>query len=121
MYKNAKKLDWKENRGIQNIDTADSQENIILHQRKVLKIWENYITELYNRPIRPEIQEFELEEEVCPDKKCPYILHSEAEKAIKEMSDKKAAKNDDLGGDVFKLFREDGLRLTSKLINSIYK
>ena len=46
MHKKAKKLVWKENRGIQNNDTADSQENIIVDQRQVLKIWENYITEL---------------------------------------------------------------------------
>jgi hypothetical protein len=30
--------------------------------------------------------------EVYADKKCPYVLHSEVEKAIKEMGDKKAAK-----------------------------
>ena len=99
MHKKAKKLVWKENRGIQNIDTADSQENIIVDHRQVLKIWENYITELYNRPFRPEIQEVKPEGEVYAENKCPYILHSEEENAIKEMSDKKAAKNVDVGGD----------------------
>ena len=53
MYKKAKKLDWKESRGIQNTDIVDSQENIIVDQRQVQKIWENYMTELYNRPKRP--------------------------------------------------------------------
>ena len=91
-----------------------------LNQRQVQKIWKNYITQLYNRTIRPEIQEVETEKEVCADKKCCCILHSEAEKAIREMSDKKAANTDDVRGDVLKLF-ENGLRLIAQLINNIYK
>jgi hypothetical protein len=46
---------------------------------KVLKIWENYITELYDRPIRPENLEVRPEEEVDADEKGPYILQSEVE------------------------------------------
>jgi len=38
-------------------------------------------------------------------------LDSKVEKAVKEMSDKKAAKNYGVGGDVPKLFGEDGLRI----------
>ena len=37
------------------------------------------------------------------------------------MSDKKAAKSDDVGRDVLKLFGEDSLRLIAQLINNIYK
>jgi hypothetical protein len=48
----------------------------------VLKIWENYITELYDRPNRPQSLEGEPEEEVDTDEKGPYILQSEVEKAI---------------------------------------
>jgi hypothetical protein len=44
-----KELGWKENHGIQNIGIHDSQGNIIVDQRQVLQIWENYITELYDR------------------------------------------------------------------------
>jgi hypothetical protein len=51
----------------------------------VLKIWENYITELHDRPNRPVFPEFEPEEEVGADEKGPYILQSEVEKAIKEI------------------------------------
>jgi hypothetical protein len=51
----------------------------------VPKIWENYITEIYNRANRPETPEVEPEEEVDTDEKGPYILQSEVEKAIKEM------------------------------------
>jgi hypothetical protein len=30
------------------------QKNIIVRQRKVLKIWENYVTEIYDPPYRPD-------------------------------------------------------------------
>jgi hypothetical protein len=42
------------------------------------------------------------------------------EKAIKEMRDKKATGDDDVPGDVLKLLGEDGLKLMTQLINSIY-
>jgi hypothetical protein len=42
------------------------------------------------------------------------------EKAIKEMRDKKATGDDDVPGDVLKLFGEVGLRLMTQLINSMY-
>jgi uncharacterized membrane-anchored protein len=49
MYMKTKELGWKENQGIQNIGIEDSQGNIIINQRRVLQVWENYITELYDR------------------------------------------------------------------------
>ena len=48
----------------------------------MLKIWENYIIELYDRPNRPEILDVEPEEEVDTDEKGPYILQREVEKTI---------------------------------------
>ena len=50
MYMKTKELGWKENQGIQNIGIEDSQGNRRVDQRQVLKIWENYDTELYDRP-----------------------------------------------------------------------
>jgi hypothetical protein len=50
MYMKTKELGWKESHGIQNINIEDSKGNIIVDKRHVLKIWENYITELYDRP-----------------------------------------------------------------------
>ena len=64
----------------------------------VLKIWENYITELHDRPNRPVTLEVEPEEEVDADEKGPYILRSEVKKAIKEM--RKATGDDDVPGDM---------------------
>jgi len=62
-----KELCRKETQGIQNIVIEDSQGNRILDQTQVLKLWENYITELYDRPNRPETLEVEPEEEVDTD------------------------------------------------------
>jgi hypothetical protein len=74
-----KELGWKETQGIQNIGIKDSKGNRIVEQNQVLKIWENYITELYDRPNRPGTLEVETEEGVDTDKKGPYILQSEVE------------------------------------------
>jgi hypothetical protein len=41
-----KELGWKNNQAIQNTGTEDSQANKIVDHRQVLKMWENYITEL---------------------------------------------------------------------------
>jgi len=49
MYMKTKELGWKETQGIQNIGIEGSQGNRIVQQIQVLKIWENYITELHNR------------------------------------------------------------------------
>jgi hypothetical protein len=108
MYMKTKELGWKKNRGIQNIGIEDSQGNIIIDQRQVLKNWENYITELYDRANRPEHLDVEPEE-LDEEEKGPYILQSEVEKAINEMRDKKATGDDDVPGDVLKLLGEDGL------------
>jgi len=43
------------------------------------------------------------------------------EKAIKEMRNKKATGDDDVPADVLKLFVDDGLKIMTKLINTIYE
>jgi hypothetical protein len=43
------------------------------------------------------------------------------EKAIKEMRNKKATGDDDVPGDVFKLFGGGGLKIMKKLINTIHE
>jgi len=87
----------------------------------VLKIWENYITELYNRPNRLETLDVEPEEEVDTDEKGSYILQSEVEKAIKEMRNKKATGDNDIPADVLILLGDGGLKIIMKLINTIYE
>ena len=95
MYRKTKELSWKETQGIQNIGIKDSQGNRIRDQNQALKIWENYITELYDRSNRPESLEIELEE-LDIDEKGPYILQSEVGKAIKEMRNRKSTGDDDV-------------------------
>ena len=53
---------------------------VLVDQTQVLKIWENYITELYDRPNRQETLEFEPEKEVDTGEKGPHNLQSEVEK-----------------------------------------
>jgi hypothetical protein len=48
-------------------------------------------------------------------------LQSKVEKAIKEIRNKKATGDDDVPGDVLKLMREGGLKIMTKLINTIYE
>ena len=110
MYMKTKQLGWKETQGIQNVDVEDSQGNRIVEQTQVLKVWENHITELYDRPILPETLEVEPEEEVDTDDKGPYILHSEVGEVFKEMRKKKSARDDDIPGDLLKLLGEGGLK-----------
>ena len=122
MYMKTKEPGWKETQAIQNIGIEDSQGNRIVDQRQVLKIWENYVTELYDRPNRPETLDDEPEEEEeDTDEKSPFILQSEVEKAIKEMRNRKATGDDDVPGDVLKLLGEDDLKILTKLINTIYE
>ena len=74
MYMKKKELDWNETQGMQNNGIEDSQGIRIVGQTQVLKILENYITDLYDSPNRPETLEVEPEEEVDTDQKGPYIL-----------------------------------------------
>ena len=84
MYLKTKELSCKETQGIQNIGIKDSQGNRIRDQNQVLKIWENYITELYDRSNQPESPESELEEEVDIGEKGLYSLQGEVEKLLRK-------------------------------------
>ena len=77
----------------------------------MLKIWENYVTELYDQPNQLETLEVEPEEAVNTDEKGPYVLQSEVEKSIKEMRNEKATGDDDVPGDVLRLLGEGGLKI----------
>jgi hypothetical protein len=77
----------------------------------VLKICENYNTELHDRPNRHETLEVEPEEEVDADEKSSYILQSEVIKFIKKTRNKKATGDDDVPGDVLNLLGEVCLKI----------
>jgi hypothetical protein len=62
----------KENRGIKNVSTEYCEGNIVLYivrKRRVLLMWENYITEFYERRNRLENLEVEPAGEVDEDEK----------------------------------------------------
>ena len=116
-----KELSWKETQGIQNNGIEDSQGNRIVNQKQVLKIWEKYVTELYDQTNRPKTLETEFEKEVDTEEKGPYILQSEVERAIKEMRNRKATGDDDVPGDVLNVLGEGGLKILKKLLKTIYE
>jgi hypothetical protein len=121
MHRKAKELDRKENNGIRKFGIEDSQGNMIVNQKQVLKIWEIYVEELYDRANRPENLNVEPEEEVREDDKGPQILRSEVEKAIKEMRDKKATGDDDVLVEALRLLGDDGLNIPTQPIYIIYE
>jgi hypothetical protein len=49
-----KKSGWKENGGNQTTGIQDFRRNKIVVQSQVMRNWESYITELYERPNLPE-------------------------------------------------------------------
>jgi len=73
-----------------------------------------------DHPNRTETLEVEPEEEGDTGEKGPHILQSEVEKAIKEMRNRKSTEDDDIPGDVLKLFGKGGLKILTKLITTIY-
>jgi hypothetical protein len=118
MYRKAKELYQKESNGIRTVGIEDSQGNMIVDQKQVLKIREIYVEELYDRANQPENLNVEPEE-VDENHKGPYILRSEVEKAIKELRDKKATGDDIVPVEALKLLGDDGLNLLTQLINNI--
>jgi hypothetical protein len=99
----------------------DCQGNAIVDYRHVLKIWENFTTQLFERANRPENLEFKTQEEVDEDNRDPYILQSAVKKAIKKMSDKKATGDDDVPRVLFKLLGKDSLKTMTHQIGNNYE
>jgi hypothetical protein len=102
MYRKSKKLDRKENNGIRTVGIEDSQGNMTVDEKQVVKIWETYVEELYNRANQQENLNVEPEEE-DEDHEDPHILRSEVKKTIKEMRDKKATGDDTVPLEALKL------------------
>jgi hypothetical protein len=50
MYMKTNEIRWKETQAIQDIGIEDTKMNRIVEQNQVLKIWENYNSELHDRP-----------------------------------------------------------------------
>ena len=63
----------------------------------------------------------EAEEEVDTGEKGPNISQSEVENAIKESRKRKTIGDGEVPGDVLKLLGEGGLKILTKLVNTIYE
>jgi len=61
------------------------------------------------------------EEGVGADKKSLYILHSVVKRATAEMKDNKATGDDDVPGNLVKLFKENSLSTMTQQISNVYK
>jgi hypothetical protein len=55
-YTKKKELGWKENLGIQYIGVEDYKGNITADKTQIMKNWENYITDTYDRPKESQLQ-----------------------------------------------------------------
>jgi hypothetical protein len=75
MYRRAKELNRKKNNGSRNVGIEDSQGNMIVEEKQVLKTWEIYVEEFYDRANRQENLNVEPEE-VDEDHKGLHILRS---------------------------------------------
>ena len=71
MYMKTKELGWKETQRIQNIGIEDSQGSRAKSSAENL---ENYITELYDQPNRPETLDVKPEEKVDTDETRPIYF-----------------------------------------------
>lgn len=85
-----------------------------LHIRqKILKIWENYGTQLYEWVNGPENLKVEPKQEVDTDQMHHYTLHNEVVKSMKEV--------EDIHQDILKLLEENTLQLMTQPINNIHE
>jgi hypothetical protein len=110
-YKDINAYSWEQKHGTQNISIKGSKGILIVYKRQVLKIWENYITELCSQSNQPENLEVIPEKEEDAEKKGRCILQNEVEKTV-NMRKKMAT------GNVLTLLGEDGLvQMTQMIIN----
>ena len=85
MYQNAQQLGGRTSKSIRTLGIEDNQGNIVTDHRRVLRIWEKYIQDLYDSENRPQDIAIEAQDELDEDDKGPTILKSEIVKAIKDM------------------------------------
>ena len=86
---------------------------MLFDENEIKKIWEEYVTTLYNdtRGNPPNIMNDEGEE----------IMLSEVEKDIKDLKDKKAPGKDDITAEIIKPLDHCTIPIDHRLVNNIYK
>lgn len=105
-----KELGWNENRGIQNIGNDDPQGNM----KQIRSKYQKFVIIILQSPpinlIGQKIQKLNPKRKKH-DEKNLYILQTEAQKAMKQMKNKKASGDYDVPGDKLKMLGKHGFRL----------
>ena len=91
----------------------DKNGNMLFDESEMKKIWEKYVTTLYNdtRANPPDLMNEEGEEIMLP----------EVEKAIEDLRDKKAPGKDDITVEMIKALDHCTIPIVHRLVNNIYK
>ena len=121
MYEKTKEFGGRERKAVRSFGIEDSRGQLISGQAEMLKVWESYIGELYDKEHRPQHINIEREDVIDEDERGPSILTTEVEKAIKDMKRNKATGDDDVPADLLKEIGNKGLKVITKLINKIYE
>jgi hypothetical protein len=69
MYMKTNELGGLQDHRIEHTCIEDSRRNATVDHRQAVKIWDNYIAQLHDRPNRQEDLEVEREEEVCKSRR----------------------------------------------------
>lgn len=92
---------------------TDKQGNLVIDKQDKIKVWSNYISELFKdaRPQRPQII----------DKSGPAITVDEVQSAVQQMKDGRAPGPDNFRSEILKLFDESGITQLTEMFNLIYE
>ncbi|XP_060520837.1 uncharacterized protein LOC132698660 [Cylas formicarius] len=112
-HKRIKELTNKRN--YNNNLLVDENGDIIMDTKEKLKVWKNYVEQLYEDQRDEESSEY-----VCDDIG-PEITKDEVEHIIKEMKTGKATGLDEIPAEVLKLIDNHNIHLLTHLFNSVYK
>ena len=112
MYKKIKEFQPRKNRILQNI--KDKQGKSLQERGEILERWAEYVEDLYKDKERGEANRGE------PTKEVYSISVEEIKEIIKNLPKEKAYGDDNIPAELLQCLREEGIEITSKLINKIY-
>lgn len=118
-YNTVKKLHQK-HKTTSNI-VKDKEGKILFENEKVAKRWKEYMEDLYEGDEITNKEDYiENEIDVEDDSKGPEIMRSEFDKALKELTEKKAAGIDDIPAELLKNMGEEYEEKLYKIIKECY-
>ena len=72
MYQKAQQLGGRTSKAIRKFGIEDNQGNIVTDHRRVLRIWETYMQDLYDSENRPQDIAIEAQDELDEDDRTYY-------------------------------------------------